>query len=445
MNRILAATIALITIQSHAFASDLVELGPQALLQQGIGAYQRGLFAEAEKYLSARCRIQPGDANAFYYLGNTYLQLKRNEDAAHMFTACVKVSPTSQAGQYSLQALERLSTMPKAPDKPKSDGQPDAAQIEAMKDSLRSDRALDKSFNEAVARIRNERTTLKRRIDQVYERLQDELAQFSRRTTPNFAAELAQAKSKAEVEVEQLQRKEQRFESRILAPNKIDVRAVPELKSKRDDSKDALGALAEYFKSDKPDDPLSAEITPEITEKFMSVRDVFGDLSTYEPQSRKLAQQMFGQLKSAIEMKQDNFDQQIQNEKERLIRDIYSIQANYGNQTFGRNQLNPMSYLTSSSIPRSSTENLSPFEQEVSQAADRAKRRLKEIQDSYNKDVDLAISGTKERLGSIVGQMITIGSQMKKPKGTIQVVPIGTTLNNRNYVNFGDRDLKNGK
>ncbi len=78
------------------------------------------------------------------------------------------------------------------------------------------------------------------------------------------------------------------------------------------------------------------------------------------------------------------------------------------------------------------------MEIELSQAADRAKRRIKELQESYNRDVDSIISGTKERLASLVGQSITMGSQLKNPKGTVQLVPTGTSLHTRNYVNFGD-------
>lgn len=448
MKRLLAATILILSLQSAARAGDLIELGPKELLNQGVAAYQRKNFPEAVKYLSARTRIQPPDANAFYYLGNIYLQSKRNDEANKMFLQCVKAAPSSQAAQYSLQALEALQNMPKTapePDKKKDEGTLTPEQIQAERETLGTDRALDKDYNEAVKRIQNERITLKRRIDVIYERVQDELSQMNRRTTPNFQAELAQAKSKAEIEVEQLQRKEQRFESRILAPEKIDVRAVPELVAKKDDSKDALGSLAEYFKPEKPADPLGADITPEITAKFMTIRDVFGDLSTYDPQSRRLAKQMFGQLKSSIEMKQDSFDMQLQNEKDRLIRDIYSIQVNYGNQVFGRNSLNPISYLTTSSIPRSAQDNLTPMEQEITQVAERAKRRLKEIQDSYGRDVDAMISGTKERLGSVIGSNTTANSQLKHPHGTIQIVPLGTNLNTRNYVNFGDRDTPRSK
>lgn len=447
MKRLLATTLLLISMQSAARAGDLVELGPKELLNQGIAAYQRKNFPEAVKFLSARARIQPSDPNAFYYLGNIYLQAKRNEEANKMFLQAVKAGPTSQAAQYSLQALEALQNMPKAaPDADKKEvGKLTPEQLQAERESIGSDRALDKDYNVAVRRIQNERTTLKRRIDVIYERLQDELSQMNRRTTQNYQAELAQTKSKAEIEVEQLQRKQQRFESRILAPEKIDVRAVPELAVKKDDSKDALGSLAEYFKPEKPADPLAADISPEITAKFMTIRDVFGDLSTYDPQSRRLARQMFSQLKSGIEMKQDNFDMQLHNEKDRLVRDIYNIQVNYGNQISGRNALNALSYLTTSTIPRSSQESLTPMEQEMSQIAERAKKRLKDIQDSYSRDVDAMISGAKERLGSVIGSNTTANSQLKRPHGTIQIVPLGTNLNTRNYVNFGDRDTPQSK
>jgi tetratricopeptide (TPR) repeat protein len=438
MKKILTSLAFLISVGA-AGAADLVELKPsQQLWNQGLAAYQRGAFDEAIKIFSARTRVGPPDANVYYYLGNCYLSTKKHEDAAKMFSACIRMSPASQAGQYSLQALEKLSTMPKTVEAPKpTEGIPDAAAVEASKDSLLTERALDKSYNEAVKRIQNERVALKRRIDQVYERLQDELMSVNRRSTPNFAAELTRMKAQAEIEVEQMQMKQLRWESRLLAPDKVDVRAVPELPKKIDDSQNALGTLFEYFKEDKPFDPLGTDITPELTAKFMTIKDAFGDLHTYQPQARSLAKQMFMQMKSGIQTKQDSFDMQVHELKERMLRDVYTIQCNSGNQNTYKN-LNPMSYLTSTKIPRLDKDNLSPMEIELSQAADRAKRRIKELQESYNRDVDSIISGTKERLASLVGQSITMGSQLKNPKGTVQLVPTGTSLHTRNYVNFGD-------
>lgn len=427
------------TFTARAIAGELTEVRAGDLWSQAVAAYQHGNYPEAIKLLSARSRMEPKDPNVYYYLGNCYLQTKQTDDAAHMFSACVRMAPGTQAGQYSLQALERLSTMPKTAEPKPVDNTPDAAQIEASKDALVSERALDKDFNQAVKRIQNERSTLKRRIDHIFEKLQEDLASMNRRNTPNFAAEILRLKGEAEMEVERLQTKEMRFENRLMAPDKIDVRAVPELPKQKDDTKTALGSLAEYFKPEQPFDPLGADITPELAAKFMTIKDAFGDLSTYQPQARELAKQMFRQMKNSVEMKEDSFDNAVHQEKDRLLRDLYSIQTNYGNQAIYKN-LNPLQALASTSIPRSNQDNLTPMDQELSQVTERAKKRLKELQDSYNRDIDSMIAGTKERLASLVGQTITMGSSLKHPKGTVQLIPQGTTLHTKNYINFGDRD-----
>lgn len=439
MKKLLAALIITSSI-SCVSAGELAEIKPAQLWNQALSAYQRGNFPEAIKLLSARSRMAPADPNVMYYLGNCYLQTQKHDDAAKMFSACVRMSPASQAGQYSLQALEKLSSMPKAPlpdPNAKPPGTMDQAALDASKEALMSERALDRDHVTAAKRIKDERNTLKRKIDRVFEQLQETLLSMNRRSTPNYAAELAKLKSEAEIEVEQMQIKELRLESRLLAPDKIDCRAVPELPKKKDDSKNALGALSEYLKPEQPDDPLASEISPEITAKFMTVKDAFGDLSTYQPQARRLAKQMFLHMKSGVEMKQDSFDMQLHQAKERLIRDVYSIHANYGNQAIMKN-MNPLQYLTSASIPRTDQSSMTPMDIELSQAAERTKKRLKELQDSYNRDLDSIIVGTKERLAGLVGTSITMGSQLKHPKGSVQLVPQGTTLHTRNYVNFGD-------
>jgi len=258
------------------------------------------------------------------------------------------------------------------------------------------------------------------------------------RSTQNYAQEMERLRRDTENAVENMHLKELRLESRMLAPDKIDVRAVPKLpEEKRDDTKTSLGSLLEYFTPEKPFDPFATELTPEIVSKFMSIKDVFGELSTYQPAARAVAKQCFMQLKRGVETKQDNFDQQIFQAKANLIKDIIAIKINYGSQTYRNQQASY--HLSQTKIPRSDPTHMSPMEQEVVAATERAKRRIKELQENYNKDVDLLVTGAKERLSGLVAQTGNMNKQLKNAKGTIQIIPLGTSVYTRNYVNFGDR------
>ena len=440
---ILSILLALGTCPAHA--TDMVEIGAGSMQQQGIAAYQRGDYNAALKFLLARAHVSPEDANVYYYLGNCYVKTNQNDQAAHMYSACVRVSPTSQAGKYALKALESLSTMPKSaaplPDA-KASGNADPAAAEAVKDSLISEAPLDKALNDSVKRIQSQRQTVKRGIDRIWDQLTDELQTMSPRGNPNYAAELERVRREAENKAEDLQTKELRYESRMLAPEKIDVRAVPQKpQEKTDDAKSVLGTLHDYYKAEKPFDPFGTDITPELTSKFMAIRDVFGELSTYQPSARKAAKQVFMQLKRSIENKQDSFDQQIFQIKANLIRDIVLIKSNAGNQYSSNYKQNtPANQLSTSSIPRADTQtNLTQADKDLSEATERTKKRVKELEDGYYRDVDSLIAGAKERLGGMVAQVGQMNAQLQHPSGTVQLVPQGTDTYTRNYINFGER------
>lgn len=430
-----------------ALAADIAEMGTGSMQQQGIAAYQRGDYGSAIKYLSGRARVAPEDATVYYYLGNCYLKTNQTEQAAHMYSACVRVAPASQAGKYALKALESLSTMPKAataaPTDAKAPGAVDPEAAAAIKDSLVSEKPLDQSLNEAIKRIKSQRHTVKSQVDRIWDQLSDELQSMNPRVTQNYAAELERVRREAENKVEDLQTKELRYESRVLAPEKVDVRAVPQKpQEKIDDTKGALGSLHDYYKPEKPFDPFGTEVTPELTSKFMAVRDVFGELSTYQPSARKAAKQVFMQMKRSIENKQDSFDQQIYQVKANLIRDIVQIKSNAGNQySSNYKQMNPLNQLATSTIARADNQsNLTQADRDLSDATERAKKRIKDIEDSYYRDVDSIISGAKERLGGMVAQVGQMNTQLQRPSGTVQMVPQGTDTYTRNYVNFGDRN-----
>ena len=427
-----------------ASAADLTELTPATASAQGIAAYNKADYQTAVKFLNWRVRQKPEDPNAYYYLGNSYLQLKQHDQAAHMFSACVRVSPASQAGKYSLTALESLSAMPKAvPEEPnEKDLPPDAAQTAAARDALMSGKALDRSFNEAVQTIKGRRQTLKTTVDHAFQHMQDEMQAMNARNTPNYATELEKLQREAESKVQDAQNRELRIENRLLGPDKIDVRAVPSPPGeKADDTKTALGSLLSYFKPEKPFDPFGTDITPDVTSKFMTINDVFGELSTYQPSARRLARQVFFQLKGGIETKQDVLDQQLYQVKQNLIRDIVSIKNNYGNTASTKmQQITASSFISGASIPRADNENhLTPMEQEVSQAVERSKKRIKEIEDGYYRDVDSLLAGAKEKLGGMIAQTGQMNSQLKRPSGIIQMVPQGTDTYTKNYVNFAER------
>jgi tetratricopeptide (TPR) repeat protein len=441
MNRI-ALTITIIASLSclKAFASDVTQLDPDKIAQYGIASFNKGDYQTAIRYLSARARMKPEDSNVYYYLGNCYLKTNQNTEAAHMFSACIRMSPGTQAGKYALSALESLSTRPKTSDAPPPDTGPDPAQTAASKDSLMSEKPVDQEFNDAVVKIKNFRQTLKTRVDHVFLQMQDEMQSLQQKNNPTYATDLERLQREAENKIQDIQTKELRLENRLLAPDKIDVRAIPQLPvEKIDDTKTALGSLLDYFKPEKPYDPFATDITPELTSKFMTIKDLFGELSTYQPSTRRLAKQVFAQLKNSIEIKQDSLDQQLYQLKSNLIHDVINIKNNYGNTSQRFNQVTVASFITGAKLPRNDQEQVTPQEAEIAQAVDRSKKRIKELEESFYRDVDGVIAGAKERLGGVVAQTGQMNSQLKKPSGNIQIVPLGTDTYTRNYVNFGDR------
>lgn len=428
--------------QLSSTASELTSMDAAKIAQYGIQSFNKGDYQNAIRYLSARARMKPEDASIYYYLGNSYLKTNQSENAAHMFSASVRVDPASQAGKYSLSALETLSTMPRNPEPapaPAPEG-PDPAQTAANKDALMSEAAIDKAFNDAVEKIKGKRQTLKSNVDHIWLKMQDEMQSLTQKNNPNFAADLEKLQREAEIKVQDMQTKQLRMENRMMAPDKIDVRAIPQLPGEKlDTSKTALGSLLDYFKPEKPFDPFATDITPELTSKFLTVKDVFGELPTYQGSARKLAKQVFAQLKSSIEMKQDMLDQQLFQLKSNLLHDVINTKINYGNQSSQKQaSVTASSFITAAKLPRQEAQHLSPMEIEVHQAVERSKKRIKELEETYNKDVDSLIAGAKEKLGGMIAQTGQMNSQLKKPSGNIQLVPLGTDMYTRNYVNFGD-------
>jgi cytochrome c556 len=427
-------------------AADVTPVNAADLASRGIGAYNRKDFPTAIKFLHARAGLAPQDPVIFYYLGNCYMQAKQHEHAAKLYSACIRCGPGTEASKHALSALETLSTMPKAPPPPVESKPelPDPKAAEASRDALPNTAAVDKAFNDAVTRIRNNRQTFKIKVDNHWHRLQEDLTAMNPKNTPNYSVELERIRRETDNKIEYEQLRQLRTESRILAPDKIDVRAVPDTpKEKADDTKTALGSLSELVKPEKPFDPFGPDVNPEIAAKFLTLKDVFGELSTYQPSERRIAKQVFSQLKNSIEVKQDSFDQQVHQVKETLVRDLVHIKINYnvsGNPSYANKESTAAYHISSSKIPRSDQNNLTPADLEISQTTERAKKRLAELKDGYLRDVDSLIAVAKERVSGAVISTGQINSQLKKPSGTIQVVPLGSDSYTRNYVNFGSRD-----
>ncbi|GEM_PF-2857591 len=431
-----AITLILAVCCPAVVAANVTGMDSQSLTRDGIAAYNRGDYALAIRLLVQRSGMPPEDATVFYYLGNCYVRTRQNDRAVRMYSTCIRKAPVSQAAKYALTALEGLSAAPGAATDPPA---PSPAAIEAARESLSSTAPVDKTFNDAVRDIKSQRASLKARVDGVFQKMQDDLQALSPRSA-TYAVDMEKVRREADNTTLDLQTRELRKENRLLGPDKIDARAIPQLPQERtDDTKAPLGSLLDYFKPDKPFDPLAADLTPEITAKFMSAKDVFGELSTYQPQARRVARQVFRQLKSGIEGKQDLLDEQLFQVRANLIDDIASLLAGdtSGSQLYKR--LTPGFYASSSSIPRADPSNLSPTDQEISRRVEVAKKRIKELEDSYYRDVDSLIAGARERVSAMVTQAGQMASQLKHAAGNIQLVPLGTDVYVRNYVNFGDR------
>ncbi|HEY9870413.1 MAG TPA: hypothetical protein V6D08_14710, partial [Candidatus Obscuribacterales bacterium] len=111
----------------------------------------------------------------------------------------------------------------------------------------------------------------------------------------------------------------------------------------------------------------------------------------------------------------------------------------YGGITYSKGKINPASFIIGAKIPRSEESNLTAAEVEMSQAVLRAKRRIQQLMEDYHKDVESLIAGAKEKVHGTVAQSGQMNKQLRNPSGNIQLVPLGTDLYIRNYVNFGER------
>lgn len=427
----------LVVCSTTGLAATVINPDAENLTKQGIDAYDTGDYQAAIKLLSQRARMAPQDAKVYYYLGNSYLQLKENAKAARMYSACIRIDAKSQAGQYALNALERLSATTDEETKPEL---PDPEQVKAEKQSLMTQVPLDKQFNDAVVKIKSHRSTLQIRVDRVWNDVREDLQSVNRRNTSCYICELQKVKRKAENDVVRLQTKELRLENRLLAPYKIDARAVPQLPQEKPSGvKTALGSLMEYLQPEKPFDPFAKDLTPEVTSKFMTINDVFGELRTYQPSQRRIAKQVFKQLKRNIENKQDILDQALYQERNKLIDELISVMSRYGDTGQMYKLLKPSNYFSSGSIPRADEEDMSPMTRDVTRAVNESIKRIQKLEDSYYRDVDSMIAGAKGKVGSMIAQTGEMNKQLKHASGTIQLVPQGTDMYTRNYINFGDR------
>lgn len=419
-----------------AFAGgEVTPLSLDATARAGIEAYHKGDYQTAIRYLEHRSRQIPQDPNVIYYLGSCYLQTQQRDNASKMFAHCVRIAPASQAGKYSLQALEALSGKVEQP-APEKATAPDPKAVAAQKDALLNDAAIDKQYNDAVRNIANHRQTFKARITTIFERLSDQLQSMTPKNTPNYSLELEKLRGEAENEVEELQMKELRAENRMMAPTKIDVRAVPEKPvEKKDNAKSALGqTLLSNLTNEKPFDPFGAEVTPEIAAKFLSIKDVFGELSTYEPATRAVVKQLFVRLKQDIENKQNSLDQETSYIRKQLIQEIFNIKVSYGSSY--KNQMTAGYHMNNTSIPRRDSTQKTPMEEDLARATERALKRIKSAQELYDRDVASLIAGSKESLNSMITQASGINSQLKNMHGSTLIMPIGTSIYNKNYVHM---------
>lgn len=71
---------------------------------------QHGKLSEAAKIAEQLCRKNKNDAESFYILGSIYGQMKRYEEAARQFRACIKIQPEVHIAHLNLgQALKALN------------------------------------------------------------------------------------------------------------------------------------------------------------------------------------------------------------------------------------------------------------------------------------------------------------------------------------------------
>src|ERR1700729_2509441 len=77
-------------------------------MPEGEELYARHEYEKAALCFLKEVRAHKGNAAAHYYLGNSYLQLKRKEDAIKEYEQAAALDPSGSAGEYSRTALESL-------------------------------------------------------------------------------------------------------------------------------------------------------------------------------------------------------------------------------------------------------------------------------------------------------------------------------------------------
>lgn len=78
------------------------------LVEKGRRAYNEKEFGRAEKYFQQALEEDPRYALAYTYLGSTYYQLQRYNEATTAWTKAIEIDPASDAAAKAQQRLRRI-------------------------------------------------------------------------------------------------------------------------------------------------------------------------------------------------------------------------------------------------------------------------------------------------------------------------------------------------
>jgi tetratricopeptide (TPR) repeat protein len=341
---------------------------PQALMKQGVDAYQRQDFPAAIKFLSARVRLMPQDPDAYYYLGNSYVASKQLQLAAQAYASCVRLAPSSPAGQFALTALERVASTP---------GGKSAESIEALGETTQ-DPAVAAKIQQQIAESRSK---LNYETKQINDHLQSDLGHLG--DDPDNFFKQQRLQQEARNKIAQLQTRQWRYESRLRA-DVIDVRGVVKGPLAPGAADASLGRFVASLIGEgvlpKGFDPGSMDVPALLTIR---------DLAPAQAQGRAFEQagRLFGQLKDEIERKQDQLDEQTL----RLKNDVAYSTANLEH--------------SPNSMAHRGRWYYGPSEEYHSQAAALQKQNQKKIerlQEDYTTEVNALISSTRAKMAALV-------------------------------------------
>jgi tetratricopeptide (TPR) repeat protein len=172
------------------------------------GSYNAQDYRKAVEYGESYIRKQPDDAEARYYLANSYVQLKQMSLAETQYRRCIELAPGSRLAENSQSALSSISRYLTPPQKT----QPTTNKNKHGKNRTFSGSPGDERImNEAQDRIQVKEREANEQIARIRLQAKTDLASvpkrgWRRRRNPGYAVAKAELNAQADGEISRIKR-----------------------------------------------------------------------------------------------------------------------------------------------------------------------------------------------------------------------------------------------